>query len=71
MFESGNNFTGVVIFIEDQLARWVSNGLEMFMVFWAANYWKYGGENGVLGVFYLSGAYYVLGFCNWAWNRWD
>lgn len=35
------------------------------------NYVRFGGKNGVLGMIYLSGVYCVVGFCEWAWNKWD
>jgi hypothetical protein len=41
------------------------------MVFWAINYKNFGGKNGVLGMVYLCGVYFVMGFAEWAWAKWD
>jgi phosphotransferase system glucose/maltose/N-acetylglucosamine-specific IIC component len=71
IFENGNSASLWEIATMDQFGRFAMNGLTMFMVFLAANYTKFGGKNGVLGMIYLSGVYCVMGFGEWAWNKWD
>lgn len=71
IFEGGNSASSWEIVVEDQLARFAMNGLKIFIVFWATNYSKFGGKNGVLGVIYLSCVYGLMGLCDWAWNKWD
>lgn len=71
IFESGDEPSKWEIVISDQLARWSMNGINIFMIFWSTNYTKWGGKNGVLGMIYLSGIYFIMGFAEWAWNKWD
>ena len=55
----------------DLLARLAQKGVTFFMIFWSTNYSKFGGKNGVLGVFYLCVLYFFLGFADYAWHKWD
>lgn len=55
----------------DLLARFSLKGLTFFMIFWSTNHSKFGGKNGVLGVFHLCVLYFFLGFSDWAWHKWD
>ena len=59
------------LFISEQLAGWVSNGISIFIIFWALNFKEFGGTNGVLGVVYLAGMYNIFGVANWVWNKWE
>lgn len=71
ILEAGSSASKWEIVLSDQLARWAMNGINFFMIFWATNYTKFGGKNGVLGLVYLAGVYCVMGFSEWAWNQWD
>lgn len=70
IFEGGKKASTWEIVLEDQFARFAMKGISIFMVFWGLNYSKFGGKNGVLGLVYLSGVFCVMGFAEWAWNKW-